>query len=208
MSSNHALAVIAQAPDTQLDELAVTVNREHALALQSGVAMVRHAILAGEALAAAKEMCAPGTWGAWLDANFPAERSTATTYMRIAKYKEHVLRDLESPTLKDAIQYLRGLPRNEWLDHETRQRMADQTRRKAARRKEAANALQQRQREMGAKRIGGSVADGYSLVRRAVQAVDRAHSESRDREVRAALSHAIGRLHEAEDQIVRAMGLE
>jgi hypothetical protein len=57
------------------------------------------------------------------------------------------------------------------------------------------------------RKVGGSVAESYSLIRKTLQALDRAHGDATDREMRAALSAATAKLHSAEDEIVRALGV-
>jgi DNA-binding MarR family transcriptional regulator len=68
-------------------------------------------------------------------------------------------------------------------------------------------AAQQRERELAVNAKGGSVAEGYALVRRALQTLDSALDAEENREVRQAISTAINRLHIAEDEIVRAVRL-
>lgn len=93
-----------------LAELADRANREHSEVVRAGISMVQHAIMAGEALLAAKQQC-DGSWIDWVDEHFDAHHSTATSYMRLATYKHVIYRDLANPTLVEAVKYLRGLPR-------------------------------------------------------------------------------------------------
>lgn len=76
-----------------------------------------------------------------------------------------------------------------------------------AHRREVARALRRQERDRAAAKMGGSVAEAYSMVRKTAQAVDRACEASEDREVRAALNTALTKLHAAEDAIVRALGI-
>jgi len=45
------------------------------------------------------------------------------------------------------------------------------------------------------------------MIRKTAQVVDRAHGKVTNREVRAALSASLAKLHSAEDEIVRALGI-
>lgn len=94
-----------------LGELAETINREHGQVEQAGIAMIEHAILAGEALITAKKMCGEGNWLSWVAANFDATSYTAACYMRVAHQAEAVRSSGES-TFSGAYLYLRqkGLP--------------------------------------------------------------------------------------------------
>jgi len=58
------------------------------------------------------------------------------------------------------------------------------------------------------KAIGGSVSDAYSSIRKSAQSVDRAYVDASDTEVRSSLSSALSLIHAAEDEIVRALGVE
>jgi hypothetical protein len=82
----------------------------------------------------------------------------------------------------------------------------------AARRRAASAALREqrrrRQRDEAARRAGGSIAESYSLIRRLTQQLDTAISEAGDGEARQALNGALRRMHEAEDEVVRALGVE
>lgn len=201
-----ALEVLDRAPT--LDDLAETARREHRLAVQASVSMVEHAIRAGDALIAAKERVPKGQWGAWLEENFRASRETANGYARVALYQDRVRADLQNPTLRDALRYVRGLTRSDWVPYATRQRLERTAKRRAARRREATQALRRRERDAAMRRVGGSAADAYSMIRRTAQALDRASRDASTPEIRAALSGALTKLHAAEDEIVRALGVE
>lgn len=75
------------------------------------------------------------------------------------------------------------------------------------RRQAAERALVLEERKKAAARIGGPLADAYSLARKTAQRLDQAHDASEDREVREALSAALRRIHSAEDEIVKALGI-
>lgn len=89
-----------------LDVLAATANREHRLVVQSGHAIVEHAILAGEALLEAKVLVGRGGWTRWLAEAFEQSPKTANDYMRIARYKEFV-RESRPDGLNAATRLLR-----------------------------------------------------------------------------------------------------
>ncbi len=84
---------------------------------------------------------------------------------------------------------------------------AQEARRRRARAKRDSEIERRQARDAAMKKVGGSVADAYSMIRRTAQAVDRAHKDATDREVGAALSAALSKLHHAEDEIVRALGV-
>jgi hypothetical protein len=95
-----------------------------------------------------------------------------------------------------------------WIDPAYRKRHnADVDRRRRERKAERAEA-ERRARDNAVKKVGGSVAESYSMIRKTAQAIDRARVDATDREVRAALSAAYSKLTNAEDEIVRALGIQ
>lgn len=76
------------------------------------------------------------------------------------------------------------------------------------REKAARAALKRAERDRAMKRLGGDVGEVYSLVRRLAQAVDQARTTSEDKDFRLHLSIAATKLHQVEDEIVRAVGLK
>lgn len=68
-------------------------------------------------------------------------------------------------------------------------------------------AAKERRRSQAVRKIGGSVAKSYSGLRITLDEMQRAHDEAESREVKAALGAAMSKLHDAEDQIVRALGI-
>lgn len=68
-------------------------------------------------------------------------------------------------------------------------------------------ALRRQERDAAVRANGGNLAEAYSLIRKALQQLDTAAGEAGDREVKRAISSAIHRLHNVEDQIVRAVRL-
>jgi transposase len=67
--------------------------------------------------------------------------------------------------------------------------------------------VRQQRREAAIRKRGGSVAEAYSTIRRAAQAVGRAEEDASSRDVRSALREALSQVHHAEDAIVRALGI-
>jgi predicted transcriptional regulator len=97
-----------------------------------------------------------------------------------------------------------------WLmdPEEWRERIKARNQTQASKLKEqrAAEAALRRERAVrAAKSASDPLAETYSLVRRACQQADRAHS-SADLGRRRAIGLAVGALHEAEEHLVRAMG--
>lgn len=85
-------AAITVAPPRRrtLPQLALAIEREHALAMQAGRGMVEHAIRCGEALLEAQQQVPWGEWETWLAEHFPKSRDTAFNYMRVAQHREHI----------------------------------------------------------------------------------------------------------------------
>lgn len=88
----------------------------------------------------------------------------------------------------------------------TRQLKADEQRRVAERAKRQAERRRSK-RDATAKRVGGDVAEAYSAIRRATQAIERAHGSQEKPAIRRHLSTALHRAYAAEDEIVKALGL-
>lgn len=231
-----ALAEIRSVEST-LDELAAQANREHALAQQAGESMVRHAISAGEALLYAKGQVpgewlpwlrenfagserlgqcymrlaqhsdvvldhgatslrsglaliayeGRASWG--MAAVSKARRMYSTGQYTHAQLAEEF--GVSKPTM------------TRWLDRKT----AQKDRARSRRDREARRALARRKDETAARKIGGPIAEAYSLVRRTLQAVERAHGETEGGEVKTALASAMHRLYAVEDEIGKAVRL-
>lgn len=232
--------VLGQLPgEVTLDQLAETVRREHQLAEQSAVAMVEHAIRAGDALRAAKEQVGHGGWERWLMAEFPDKHpKTLRLYMRLSNHQDRVRED-QPATIAGAQRLLlgeasrpndaemrdearalakQGMSRwaisqklgvshhavGSWLDP----RLAEKRRQRRRQESRAARrALHEKQRASEVRRAGGSIAEAYALLRKALQALERAAEENQDREVKASISLAMARLHSGEDHIVKASKL-
>lgn len=91
-----------------LEELASIANREHSLAELAAQTVLQHAIAAGEALIAAREIVPPGEWSRWLDQNFQATQSVAYGYIRVATHKENIPEGTTG--VKPALAVLSGYP--------------------------------------------------------------------------------------------------
>ena len=95
-----------------------------------------------------------------------------------------------------------------WQDPEryrliARERMA----RSRARQRAVRDAEKQKKRDAAVRKEGGPLADTYSFIRRGLQSADKAHEQAKDRERRACISAAIAKMHGAEDEIIRALGV-
>lgn len=101
------------APEPTLDELAATINREHEAVVGALESALVHAIRAGEALMLAQRACPSGSWLRWIHENFGGRQAVANGYMRLAENKDAIYaRFGPEATQKEALLYLRGLPRN------------------------------------------------------------------------------------------------
>jgi transposase len=72
----------------------------------------------------------------------------------------------------------------------------------------ARRALNRRKRDAQVKKAGGSVAEAYSLVRKALRELEDAIGVEENREAKRAMQQAMDRLYRAEDMIVKAVGLK
>src|SRR5688500_1329245 len=88
-----------------LRDLADKANCEHSLAMQSGIAMVEHAINAGEALLGAQLQVPRGEWMQWMRENLTISTTTSAAYMRMARYKDRISNG-EAKTLNEAHRIL------------------------------------------------------------------------------------------------------
>lgn len=87
---------------------------------------------------------------------------------------------------------------------EYRERARLNKNRKAAERREAKEALRRQERDATVRRAGGSVADAYSLIRRALQTLEQAHKIEQNLDAKKFINTATHRLYDAEDLIVKA----
>lgn len=220
-----------------LPELAEVANREHGLAIQAGTSMIQHAINAGEALLAAKEQVPYGAWQDWLADNFAHStgqqymrlarhkqlviEGQATTIKGALRLLHGGQDSRADPLLLAEVQRMRSqglsygaitealdLPKTtvaRWCNPKAeRRRLARAHQRTIAGRR----ALNRQKRDRAATKAGGAVAEAYSLVRKALQACEQASKETDNREVRKALSDATNRLYNAEDALIRAVGIQ
>lgn len=95
-----AVAIVGR---SKLDELAATVNTEHAAACQTGWESLMHGIAAGEALLEARESVPRGRWEQWVKENCDFAPARASDYMRIASHKDALLADVGVASMKTAF---------------------------------------------------------------------------------------------------------
>lgn len=228
-----------------LAELAEAIEQEHQRVIETGTAMIEHAIRAGRHLLLARERVPRGTFQKWLIDNFGrADTQWASahlyTYMRIARHSDLVrasgvqtitqARMMLSRTVVTAGSGHRPLD----LDEDTIRLAREKhiTQKEAARRlgvsiatvrsrldggkhnrqkqkklREARKALRREQRDANVAAAGGSIAKAYSLLRKALQELDRAEAAAPNREARAAIAGAIAHMHGVEDDVARAVRL-
>jgi transcriptional regulator with XRE-family HTH domain len=102
-----AVAELVSTPT--LDELARTANREHEAAIGAVGEALAHALLAGEALLAAREMVPKDSWIEWVTENFTSGGyHTAYNYMRLAKSRT-LLEEHNVAAVMEGIRLLRQL---------------------------------------------------------------------------------------------------
>lgn len=93
----------------------------------------------------------------------------------------------------------------EWVDPAYSKARSASRRQRRAERKEAEKVLAQKERERAVRQRGGSAADAYALLRRALQRLDVALADAVGDEEREQLRSAMAYAHKAEDEIVRAI---
>lgn len=101
--------MIATAGAPSLSGLVETINHECRLIAQAEASALEHAIGAGHALTRAKALV-PGSWLDWVAVNLDVHHSSATLYMRVARY-ENVVREQGATSIMHAREILRHLPR-------------------------------------------------------------------------------------------------
>lgn len=79
----------------QLSGLANEINESHERCNESFKYTLNHAIVAGEKLIQAKELCGHGNWERWHGTNIHYHITTSITYMGIAKHKDYILANQE-----------------------------------------------------------------------------------------------------------------
>lgn len=90
-----------------LADIAARIESEHAHAQKAMRVALEHAIACGEALIEGRDECEPGTFHSWLEAHTTLSVSQATSYIRIAYYRDLLSSDL---SVSAAVQRLVGLP--------------------------------------------------------------------------------------------------
>lgn len=80
--------------------------------------------------------------------------------------------------------------------------------RQASREKQARLALRQLERDRAMRKRGGTVAEAYSLLRRAAQMLDRARDGETSKEVRHHLDQALYGVHRAEESAAKALRIK
>lgn len=94
------------------------------------------------------------------------------------------------------------------LDPAARRRYCETNRRKKQRERMAAKVAARATRDRAVREKGGTLAESYSRLRRTEQEVDSARFAATNREIRVTLNAVLTSLHEAEDHLVRALGIE
>lgn len=67
--------------------------------------------------------------------------------------------------------------------------------------------LNRQKRDRAVRKAGGALAESYSLIRKTLEALEQAETEAKSREQRTHISSAMHRLYNAQDEIVKAVGL-
>jgi DNA-binding transcriptional regulator YiaG len=124
----------------------------------------------------------------------PVQEAEVLRLRREGMTQAAIARELEIP--KSRVQ--------KWCNPSAEKRRLERARRRTI---VGRRALNRQQRDADVKRVGGSTAEAYSLVRKALAVLDRAATEQEDREVRRHLADATNRLYNAEDAIVKAVRL-
>ena len=94
-----------------------------------------------------------------------------------------------------------------WTNPAAYRKRIEGNRRRKRRAQEARRALERQRRDAAVKKIGGSAAEMYSLIRKALQEGETAEAQVEGRDHRLAMREAISALHKAEDEIVIALGI-
>jgi DNA-binding transcriptional MerR regulator len=95
-----------------------------------------------------------------------------------------------------------------WVDPEFKRKRLKEGRERNRQVSAAKRALRRQEREKAIKRIGGSAAGAYSLIRRCAVELDQAIQNVEHRELEVALRSALENLYKAEDDVVRALGVD
>lgn len=103
---NPGLIVVEKG--TTLVDLAAQANAEHRACMAAAGSALAHAIRAGEALSAAKEIVDRGNWEGWVGDHVEISPNQVRAYMRLARYQHHL--PAHETRITHAVKYLRGLP--------------------------------------------------------------------------------------------------
>lgn len=95
-----------------------------------------------------------------------------------------------------------------WTNPDAYRKRIASNRRRKQRADAARRALARQTRDEAIRKIKGPSSEAYSLLRKAAQALDHAQAEADTPEVRAAMLTALGKVHDAEDELVTALGIE
>lgn len=95
--------------NASLADLTTIVKREHEACQAAVETTLDHAIRAGEVLSRIRDILKPrGEWQRWIEEEFPRDRSTAYTYLRIYQHQGKLPPRVGRVTEADML--LRGLP--------------------------------------------------------------------------------------------------
>lgn len=229
MAVAEQVEVLDAAPT--LDELARILNHELDVFEETGVSLLESAIRVGEALLAAKRQVPHGKWRRWLNENCVRAETTATTYMRIARYQD-VVRGRATSVIS-ASKMLRGRPcagnlelpsgfasevadlREEGMaiseiahivgvSHQTVRQILDPTAKERHRRNQRGRvALSDTDRAI-VRRAGGGLPGVRTNILRCLSGLQKEMEEESVSAVRADIESVMHRLYAAEDQLLKA----
>lgn len=103
---------VALVPHRDLVSLAATANQHHASAVGSASTTLAHAIEAGRALLAARDLLRRGEWRQWIDDNCDFSTWTANAYIRLAAFSSEIPADALSQAAALSAIADRALPRH------------------------------------------------------------------------------------------------
>lgn len=107
-SSGSKTPALAKA-NASLADLTAIVKREHEACQAAVETTLDHAIRAGEVLSQIRDILKPrGEWQKWIEDEFPRDRSTAYTYLRVFQYRGKLPPRVGRITEADML--IRGLP--------------------------------------------------------------------------------------------------
>lgn len=95
-----------------------------------------------------------------------------------------------------------------WADPKSRKNQIRQRARWRQKQRKARALLERKEKDEYVKSHGGTIADGYSSLRKAAQHLDRAIEETDNRDTKDAIKAALATVHQAEDEIIKALKQE